>query len=110
MRADPHNGSPWIRWARAFERSDADKTVGILERGLAVSGLRNRRDLLETALDVGENLGRLELVERARRELQVSPSVPEAATPRRGKVGRNEPCPCGSGVKYKKCCLNTAAR
>ncbi len=20
------------------------------------------------------------------------------------KVGRNEPCPCGSGVKYKKCC------
>jgi hypothetical protein len=21
-----------------------------------------------------------------------------------GKVGRNEPCPCGSGVKYKKCC------
>ena len=21
------------------------------------------------------------------------------------KVGRNDPCPCGSGVKYKKCCL-----
>lgn len=21
------------------------------------------------------------------------------------KVGRNEPCPCGSGKKYKKCCL-----
>jgi uncharacterized protein YecA (UPF0149 family) len=20
-----------------------------------------------------------------------------------GKVGRNEPCPCGSGKKYKKC-------
>ena len=20
------------------------------------------------------------------------------------KVGRNEPCPCGSGLKYKKCC------
>ena len=20
------------------------------------------------------------------------------------KVGRNEPCPCGSGQKYKKCC------
>ncbi|MEI0739338.1 SEC-C metal-binding domain-containing protein [Paenibacillus sp. JTLBN-2024] len=19
------------------------------------------------------------------------------------KVGRNEPCPCGSGLKYKKC-------
>lgn len=22
------------------------------------------------------------------------------------KVGRNEPCPCGSGKKYKKCCLH----
>ena len=21
-----------------------------------------------------------------------------------GKVGRNDPCPCGSGAKYKKCC------
>lgn len=22
------------------------------------------------------------------------------------KIGRNEPCPCGSGKKYKKCCLD----
>ena len=29
------------------------------------------------------------------------PALPE--TP---KVGRNAPCPCGSGKKYKKCCLN----
>lgn len=21
-----------------------------------------------------------------------------------GKVGRNDPCPCGSGRKYKRCC------
>ena len=21
------------------------------------------------------------------------------------KIGRNDPCPCGSGLKYKKCCL-----
>ena len=27
------------------------------------------------------------------------------ALPRREKTGRNEPCPCGSGKKYKKCCL-----
>ncbi|QXB98316.1 MULTISPECIES: SEC-C metal-binding domain-containing protein [Aeromonas] len=26
--------------------------------------------------------------------------------PRAQKVGRNEPCPCGSELKYKKCCLN----
>ena len=22
------------------------------------------------------------------------------------KIGRNDPCPCGSGRKYKKCCLH----
>ncbi len=22
-----------------------------------------------------------------------------------GKIGRNAPCPCGSGKKYKRCCL-----
>lgn len=22
------------------------------------------------------------------------------------KIGRNDPCPCGSGMKYKKCCLD----
>ena len=23
---------------------------------------------------------------------------------REKKIGRNSPCPCGSGLKYKKCC------
>ena len=25
-------------------------------------------------------------------------------TPKAIKTGRNDPCPCGSGKKYKKCC------
>nr|WP_279600031.1 SEC-C metal-binding domain-containing protein [Bacillus sp. B19-2] len=25
----------------------------------------------------------------------------------RKAIGRNDPCPCGSGKKYKKCCLNS---
>jgi len=24
---------------------------------------------------------------------------------KKAKIGRNDPCPCGSGLKYKKCCL-----
>ena len=28
----------------------------------------------------------------------------------RPRLGRNSPCPCGSGRKYKKCCLDRAAR
>jgi uncharacterized protein YecA (UPF0149 family) len=27
----------------------------------------------------------------------------DRTAPSRGKIGRNEPCPCGSGKKYKKC-------
>ena len=27
-----------------------------------------------------------------------------ASTQKPVKVGRNDPCPCGSGTKYKKCC------
>jgi hypothetical protein len=30
--------------------------------------------------------------------------VPSLAASRRTRVGRNDPCPCGSGKKYKKCC------
>jgi SEC-C motif-containing protein len=33
--------------------------------------------------------------------------VPQKQVVREGeKVGRNDPCPCGSGKKYKKCCGN----
>jgi hypothetical protein len=30
----------------------------------------------------------------------------EGEEPPREKIGRNDPCPCGSGKKFKKCCLN----
>ena len=29
--------------------------------------------------------------------------------PRGPRVGRNDPCPCGSGRKYKRCCLGRAS-
>ena len=33
----------------------------------------------------------------------------ESGTIRKGKkIGRNDPCPCGSGKKYKKCCGRNA--
>lgn len=36
---------------------------------------------------------------------EVSLSKPPRKNPKSEKVGRNSPCPCGSGKKYKKCCL-----
>lgn len=40
-------------------------------------------------------------------ELSANPTVAAPTTPvirKQPVVGRNEPCPCGSGKKYKKCC------
>ena len=37
--------------------------------------------------------------------MYVDGEMPKPETVRKEKkVGRNEPCPCGSGKKYKKCC------
>lgn len=35
-----------------------------------------------------------------------SRNTPSPSTPPKGKIPRNAPCPCGSGRKYKKCCMN----
>jgi uncharacterized protein len=37
-------------------------------------------------------------------ERMVSREREPAARSAPGKVGRNDPCPCGSGLKFKKCC------
>ncbi len=49
---------------------------------------------------------------RSQQELQYSAGAAQEETPqpvRAGaKIGRNDPCPCGSGKKYKKCCGKAA--
>jgi len=55
----------------------------------------------------GVVLDTYEVLRPARRALAGRPPVQRPV--RRGpKVGRNDPCPCGSGKKYKKCCLRAA--
>jgi hypothetical protein len=75
----------------------------------------------EVDMDPGKNgqalLGRLwdayrqrhtNHIARLSRRYQTMKSVGERITAKQSavshKVGRNEPCPCGSGKKYKKCC------
>ena len=55
-----------------------------------------------------------EMERRQRKQEMVMGPAEEAPQPRRPvvrgpKIGRNEPCPCGSGKKYKKCCALTPA-
>lgn len=48
--------------------------------------------------------------ERPKRQIQARPSAGWLDNGRRNqpirstKIGRNTPCPCGSGKKFKKCC------
>jgi len=56
-------------------------------------------DLLESVCVQHEidHLNGMRILDRAQ-ELTIKRDKP--------KIGRNEPCPCGSGKKYKKCCIN----
>lgn len=65
---------------------------------------------LDIPLDIGERLDEqaaliphmiLILRKLARLRETVGRTAPLA---RRTKIGRNDPCPCGSGKKYKRCC------
>jgi uncharacterized protein YecA (UPF0149 family) len=56
--------------------------------------------------------------EAARRAKEMNEEFPEGVQKIRDgiqrksakpKVGRNAPCPCGSGKKFKKCCLDRSA-
>ncbi len=60
-----------------------------------------QREKIIEAMAVG--LGEAYRYFRQREEHEVATRGPE---PRRkkSKIGRNDPCPCGSGKKYKRCC------
>jgi len=68
-------------------------------------------------MDLPEELGELlkdkRKVAEIRKLAQENPQMVKEAMkflaqnkPKKEKIGRNEKCPCNSGKKYKKCCLN----
>ena len=63
-------------------------------------GLRNKRDTPAP----NYNFLPPEMTQTLERLLELEESKSDARST--AKVGRNDPCPCGSGKKYKKCCLN----
>jgi hypothetical protein len=83
----------------AFRRDAVDiSVVGDVEDVEIALGLRARRATPAPKYMVLP-AGNIPWLEADR----VQQSTP--ASPRSAKVGRNDPCPCGSGKKYKKCCL-----
>jgi uncharacterized protein YchJ len=64
-----------------------------------------RREREFIAAVKADRQGEAELVERlgaaSRRALEAG-----AQEVRQVKIGRNDPCPCGSGKKFKRCCIS----
>jgi preprotein translocase subunit SecA len=75
-----------------------------LEPALAGVSVAQREAAQNTVLDITRNIQRKK--DRELSALQFAggeaTSKPQTVT-NAGKVGRNDPCPCGSGKKYKKC-------
>lgn len=69
--------------------------------GLAKSMFMTGRD---AGYDMTSQAGLAEFVKVYNESLGQGHAPPASAADQ-SKVGRNDPCPCGSGKKYKKCCL-----
>jgi uncharacterized protein len=108
-------------WARGFWRAMAlapatwsklvedERTRVIIEPFVGffdVGGLDSNEvpDDIDNLLDAEAALiPRMILVLRKLARIREAAGRP-APLPRRVKIGRNDPCPCGSGKKYKRCC------
>ncbi|MDH3792917.1 MAG: UPF0149 family protein [Rhodospirillales bacterium] len=99
-------------WAAHGETGDEDlqRAVFVLTRlqelaatpSADLKPLEIDQELEELAPDLIPDA--VETLHRARLARAKPPGAP--ANQNRPGVGRNDPCPCGSGKKFKKCCLN----
>jgi preprotein translocase subunit SecA len=52
-----------------------------------------------------ESIAELQEIQEFTKHVGLYPRERTQPVVRQGKkIGRNDPCPCGSGKKYKKCC------
>lgn len=103
-----HVGARCARAAVLLGRGDADGAEGELRAvcDMADDPMACER-LAELRSERGDARGALALYRRAgfaEDEPDIEMLRAMASTPAR--AGRNEPCPCGSGRKYKRCCGN----
>lgn len=112
LQQDPDWGWGYIGWSDCYRLSaQNDRAEEILLNGLARESLRDRIDVVERMVILYKNMGKPDKVKEYKKKLvklsrlEPSDSHYYRATPvKADKIGRNAPCPCGSGKKYKKCC------
>jgi len=116
LRDDPECGWCYIGWSDHHRFNESGEGYAraeeILLAGCARESLRDKIDLADRLAELYEEMdmpAKSEQFEAIRNELidvELKNSPFHKTEPTRvAKVGRNEPCPCGSGKKYKKCCL-----
>jgi tetratricopeptide (TPR) repeat protein len=123
LEESPTLGWGWIGWSDQFglfankKNKDNEKAIQILKKALEVEGLQDRFHVLERLEDLLLEMDRPqeaaeirqkvldEMKEKnASRPRGVLPPLVKAVPATSIKIGRNDPCTCGSGQKYKKCC------
>jgi len=93
IQIDFEQFAPRVFLERAQEEvSDIQTNVDQIEAELTQTGVQGGVQHGENPLVMRDPQGQKEEHPQAPRSVQ--------------KVGRNDPCPCGSGKKYKKCCGN----
>jgi hypothetical protein len=106
----PRRAWGYVGWADEYwlwskSAKDYTRAEGILQEALRQPGLDDPRIIHERLMDLYTEWGKPEQAARHRRgsgapEVQQAPQSGSAIS----KVGRNDPCPCGSGKKFKRCC------
>ena len=118
LEADPQWGWGWIGWSDAYrftktEFGDLNRSEQLLREGLSIAGVRNYPDIAERLADLLHSVGRAHEAKEFGQQAQTPTSARVEQPPdnrhievagKAPKVGRNDPCPCGSGRKFKKCC------
>lgn len=97
VSADDADDSASVLITRLQEQLAAREVeVADRERGVEVLAKRLQRWSEELRHQQGE-------LEAREHRAELRSKLPGPATPQSIKAGRNESCPCGSGLKYKRC-------
>ncbi len=114
LKENPTWGWGWIGWADEYwyfadeEHKNSDRAAYLLNKALDIDGLEDREYVKDRLREITAYVEMKQEEDAA--ALQVDGEMPGADEGLPGgpllksKIGRNEPCPCGSGKKYKKCC------
>ena len=95
----------------ALARTVDDQRIPDLVIPYLKGGEQYREKIIEACCEAGEELRRIcgEPVANFLREEPVHKLSGYTVRRSVGHIGRNEPCPCGSGRKYKRCCFEKDA-